>query len=111
MSFGRESLMSILRQFVKLHQIPKEHHLGVGILGYPNVGKSSLINTLKMDQVCKVAPQPGQTKVWQYISLTRQVYLIDCPGVVRTDHLTEEEVVLRGVVRVEHLDVIQIFPS
>ena len=77
----------------------------VGLLGYPNVGKSSIINTVKEDIVCKVAPIPGQTRVWQYVSLTRQIYMIDCPGVVRTDHLSEEDVVLRGVVRAEHLKV------
>ena len=35
-------------------------------------------------QVCKAAPIPGETKVWQYITLTKNVYLVDCPGVVRS---------------------------
>ena len=35
----------------------------VGIIGYPNVGKSSIINTLKAKKVCKVAPIAGETKV------------------------------------------------
>ena len=33
-------------------------------------------------QVCKVAPVPGETKVWQYITLMKRIFLIDCPGVV-----------------------------
>ena len=34
-------------------------------------GKSSVINTLKRKTVCKAAPVPGETRVWQYIALTR----------------------------------------
>lgn len=33
-------------------------------------------------KVCKAAPVPGETKIWQYITLTRKIFLIDCPGVV-----------------------------
>lgn len=76
----------------------------MGFVGYPNVGKSSVINTLKSGKVCKVAPIPGETKVWQYITLTRRIYLIDCPGIVPAsakDSLTST--VLKGVVRVEAL--------
>lgn len=76
----------------------------MGFVGYPNVGKSSVINTLKSGKVCRVAPVPGETKVWQYITLTRRIYLIDCPGIVPTSaHDTETATVLKGVVRVEAL--------
>ena len=47
------------------------------------MGKSSIINTLKKKKVCKVAPIPGETKVWQYITLMKSIYLIDCPGTVQ----------------------------
>lgn len=55
-------------------------------------------------QVCKVAPVPGETKVWQYITLMKKIFLIDCPGVVyhKTDD-SETQAVLKGVVRVENL--------
>ena len=52
------------------------------VVGYPNVGKSSVINTLISKKSCKVAPVPGETKIWQYISLMKRIFLIDCPGVV-----------------------------
>lgn len=52
------------------------------IVGYPNVGKSSIINSLKNKKVCRAAPIPGETKIWQYVHLTKRIYLIDCPGVV-----------------------------
>ncbi|KAF9045727.1 NGP1NT-domain-containing protein [Hymenopellis radicata] len=81
-SFGKGSLIQLLRQFSQLHSDKKQ--ISVGFVGYPNVGKSSVINTLKSGKVCKVAPVPGETKVWQYITLTRRIYLIDCPGIVPT---------------------------
>lgn len=78
-------------------------NISVGFIGYPNVGKSSIINTLKKKQVCKVAPIPGETKVWQYISLTKRIYLIDCPGIVYDPGETLTDKVLKAVVRAEKI--------
>ncbi|KAH0837869.1 NGP1NT-domain-containing protein [Lanmaoa asiatica] len=101
-SFGKGSLIQLLRQFSQLHSDKKQ--ISVGFVGYPNVGKSSVINTLKSGKVCRVAPIPGETKVWQYITLTRRIYLIDCPGIVPTSaHDSQTSTVLKGVVRVEAL--------
>ena len=86
----------------------------VGFIGYPNTGKSSVINTLRSKKVCSVAPVAGETKVafshskvwlthivlqvWQYITLMKRIYLIDCPGVVYPTGDTDTEIVLKGVV-------------
>ncbi|KAF9058350.1 NUC091 domain-containing protein [Rhodocollybia butyracea] len=79
--------------FSQLHSDKKQ--ISVGFVGYPNVGKSSFAALL---------PVPGETKVWQYITLTRRIYLIDCPGIVPTSaHDTQTSTVLKGVVRVEAL--------
>ncbi|KAF9225269.1 NGP1NT-domain-containing protein [Gyrodon lividus] len=103
-SFGKGSLIQLLRQFSQLHSDKKQ--ISVGFVGYPNVGKSSVINTLKSGKVCRVAPVPGETKVWQYITLTRRIYLIDCPGIVPTSaHDSQTSTVLKGVLRVEALPV------
>jgi nuclear GTP-binding protein len=101
-SFGKGSLIQLLRQFSTLYSDKKQ--ISVGFIGYPNVGKSSIINTLKKKAVCKTAPIPGETKVWQYITLMRRIYLIDCPGIVPPSARdTESQKVLKGIVRVEHL--------
>ncbi|XP_023349392.1 nucleolar GTP-binding protein 2, partial [Eurytemora carolleeae] len=98
--FGKGALINLLRQLGKLHQSSKQ--ISVGFIGYPNTGKSSVINALRNKKVCKTAPIAGETKVWQYITLMRKIYLIDCPGIVpATGGETDEEKVLRGVVRVE----------
>ncbi|KAG9154574.1 hypothetical protein Leryth_025562 [Lithospermum erythrorhizon] len=95
------SLMSVLRQFARLKS--DKQAISVGFVGYPNVGKSSVINTLRTKNVCKVAPIPGETKVWQYITLTKRIFLIDCPGVVYQNNDSETDIVLKGVVRVTNL--------
>ncbi len=56
------------------------------MIGYPNVGKSSVINALRSKKVCNVAPIAGETKVWQYITLMKKIYLIDCPGSFSVNH-------------------------
>jgi nuclear GTP-binding protein len=100
-SFGKGSLLSVLRQFSRLKS--DKQVISVGFVGYPNVGKSSVINTLRTKNVCKVAPIPGETKVWQYITLTKKIFLIDCPGVVYGSNDSETDIVLKGVVRVTNL--------
>ncbi|XP_041843407.1 nucleolar GTP-binding protein 2 isoform X2 [Melanotaenia boesemani] len=100
-SFGKGSLIQLLRQFGKLHTDKKQ--ISVGFIGYPNVGKSSVINTLRSKKVCNVAPIAGETKVWQYITLMRRIFLIDCPGVVYPSEDSESDIVLKGVVQVEKI--------
>ncbi|EPY21086.1 nuclear GTP-binding protein [Strigomonas culicis] len=108
--FGKGNVISLLRQFSKLHNVTHRGNkrtktpISVGIIGYPNVGKSSLINTLRRKPVCKVAPIPGETKVWQYVALTKSIFLIDCPGVVYDRESNNDvQAILKGVVRVERL--------
>ncbi|MCJ1400532.1 GTPase required for pre-60S ribosomal subunit nuclear export and maturation [Xylographa trunciseda] len=102
-SFGKGSLIQLLRQFSSLHSDRKQ--ISVGFIGYPNTGKSSIINTLRKKKVCTVAPIPGETKVWQYITLMKRIYLIDCPGVVPpSNNDSEQDILLRGVVRVENVE-------
>ncbi|CEP18961.1 hypothetical protein [Parasitella parasitica] len=101
-SFGKGSLIQLLRQFSSLHSDKKQ--ISVGFIGYPNTGKSSIINTLKAKKVCTVAPIPGETKVWQYITLMKRIYLIDCPGVVPPNvDDGEVDIILKGSVRVEKM--------
>ncbi|KNG50439.1 nucleolar gtp-binding protein 2 [Stemphylium lycopersici] len=102
-SFGKGSLIALLRQFSSLHSDRKQ--VSVGMVGYPNTGKSSIINTLRKKKVCVVAPIAGETKVWQYITLMKRIYMIDCPGIVPPNQNdTDEDLLLRGSVRVENVE-------
>jgi ribosome biogenesis GTPase A len=53
----------------------------VGIVGYPNVGKSSVINRLKGYGILRTSSQPGFTKGQQYVN-TPGFLLVDTPGVI-----------------------------
>jgi nuclear GTP-binding protein len=97
--FGKGSLIQLLKQFDVLHKDRK--NISVGLIGYPNVGKSSVINAIMKKHCCKAAPVPGETKTWQYVTLTKRIYLIDCPGIVHDEHQTQTEKVLKNVIRAE----------
>ncbi|XP_064649290.1 guanine nucleotide-binding protein-like 1 [Lineus longissimus] len=54
----------------------------IGCVGYPNVGKSSLMNGLVGKKVVSTSRTPGHTKHFQTIFLTKTVKLCDSPGLV-----------------------------
>jgi ribosome biogenesis GTPase A len=56
--------------------------LRVLICGIPNVGKSTLINTLVGQRRAKTGDEPGITKVEQRITLASDCYLVDTPGML-----------------------------
>ena len=56
--------------------------LRVLICGIPNVGKSTLINTLLGQRAAKTGDEPGITKIEQRITLANDFYLFDTPGML-----------------------------
>lgn len=56
--------------------------LRIMIVGIPNVGKSTYLNTLLNRKVAKVGNEPAVTRAAQEISLDDQIRLIDTPGVL-----------------------------
>ncbi|CAA0816716.1 DAR GTPase 3- chloroplastic [Striga hermonthica] len=53
-----------------------------GIVGYPNVGKSSLINRLLKRRMCPAAPRPGVTRELKWIRFGTDLELLDSPGII-----------------------------
>lgn len=60
----------------------KDDRLMVGMIGYPNVGKSSVINVLCGKKRVGVAAMPGKTKHFQTLNIEGNICLCDCPGLV-----------------------------
>jgi len=54
----------------------------IGVVGYPNTGKSSVINYLSGKSSAGTSPIPGFTKGIQKIRLAKNIFLIDTPGII-----------------------------
>jgi predicted GTPase len=65
-----------------LLQASRSERLVVGLIGYPNVGKSSTINALFGEKKTAVAATPGKTKHFQTLNVSEGLCLCDCPGLV-----------------------------
>ncbi|XP_056591385.1 guanine nucleotide-binding protein-like 3 [Triplophysa dalaica] len=59
-----------------------EKMLKVGVVGFPNVGKSSIINSLKDIRACHAGIQRGLTRCMQEVHISKKVKMIDSPGIV-----------------------------
>ena len=62
----------------------KPRALRAMVCGIPNVGKSTMINTLAKRKAAKTADKPGVTKSLQWIKLDKDLELLDTPGVLWT---------------------------
>lgn len=67
----------------------------VALVGHPNVGKSSMINTLLGRKAVSVKATPGHTKTLQTLRFAKGVWLCDSPGLVfpRVDASLPEQIV------------------
>ncbi|KAL3620524.1 Guanine nucleotide-binding protein-like nsn1 [Castilleja foliolosa] len=100
---GAETLIKLLKNYSRSHEIKKS--ITVGIIGLPNVGKSSLINSLKRSHVVNVGATPGLTRSMQEVHLDKNVKLLDCPGVVMLKSAASDpSIALRNCKRIEKLD-------
>lgn len=73
-----------LRDRIKIEakKYPQLPRVNIGVIGYPNTGKSSIINLLAGRASAKTAPEAGFTKGIQKIRLSNNLVIIDSPGVI-----------------------------
>ena len=60
----------------------KERKIRILILGIPNVGKSTLINTLVGKKATNVGNKPGITRHLEWIRINKDIELLDTPGIL-----------------------------
>jgi len=76
----------------------------VGIVGYPNTGKSSVINMLKGKKSSGVGAIAGFTKGMQYVRISSKVMLIDSPGIIPFEEKDEILMVLLSAKNIQSLE-------
>lgn len=78
--------------------------LTVGLVGYPNVGKSSTINALLSAKRVAVSATPGKTKHFQTFLIDKDMMLCDCPGLVFPNFVgSKSEMVINGVLPIDQM--------
>jgi len=89
----------IKQEASKIKKIGRYNRIQVGIIGYPNTGKSSLINLLIGRNSAKIGSEAGFTKGIQKLRLTENIHLLDSPGVIPSEKysMTSEEKIARQV--------------
>ncbi len=99
-AIGAEELIGLLKNYARIGD--SKSIISVGCVGFPNVGKSSLINSLMRTRAVGVSSTPGFTKVAQEVILDKNIRLIDSPGIVFADG-DSAATALRNCVNVEEL--------
>lgn len=99
---GAGQLLGLLKNYARTGAGSKKT-ISVGVIGFPNVGKSSIINSLKRSRAVAVGATPGLTKSVQQVRLDKSITLIDSPGVLFGSQ-EDKTLVLRNCLRVEQLE-------
>lgn len=96
----------LLDYFKSIHQGEKvtEGQTTVGMVGYPNVGKSSTINAILKTKKVPVSSTPGRTKHFQTLYVESDLMLCDCPGLVFPSFVsTKAELIVNGILPIDQM--------
>ncbi|XP_078725732.1 large subunit GTPase 1 homolog [Lampetra fluviatilis] len=99
----QDELLLVFRNF---HVGPKvkRGQTTIGLVGYPNVGKSSTINTILQNKKVPVSATPGRTKHFQTLFVDSDLCLCDCPGLVMPSFVsTKAEMACSGILPIDQM--------
>jgi len=88
---GASNLRTKIKIEAKKIDILEKKRVQVGIIGYPNSGKSSLINLISRKSSARTSRQAGFTKGIQKIKLAENLLLLDTPGVIEEKEYSSED--------------------
>uniref|UniRef100_A0ABM5G4D9 Large subunit GTPase 1 homolog n=1 Tax=Pogona vitticeps TaxID=103695 RepID=A0ABM5G4D9_9SAUR len=100
----REELLEIFRSVHAGKRKVREGEVTIGLVGYPNVGKSSTINTILGKKKVSVSATPGHTKHFQTLYVEPGLCLCDCPGLVMPSFVsTKAEMICSGILPIDQM--------
>lgn len=86
-------LLEALKTFANKSNLKRS--IAVGVIGYPNVGKSSIINALTNRhgnaKACPVGNMPGVTTTMREVKVDNKLKILDSPGIVFPDELSTKK--------------------
>ncbi len=113
-SGGLKAVQNVIREACR-EKIERDRKRGIlnrpvraMVVGIPNVGKSTFINTIAGRACAKTGDKPGVTKGKQWIRLNKQVELLDTPGILWPKFEDQEvgrKLAYIGSIKEEILDV------
>uniref|UniRef100_A0A663MH72 Guanine nucleotide-binding protein-like 3 n=1 Tax=Athene cunicularia TaxID=194338 RepID=A0A663MH72_ATHCN len=98
--FGSKCLLKLLQE----HGKTQNKAIQVGVVGFPNVGKSSIINSLKGVRACNVGLSRGVTKSMQIVHIDKQTKMLDSPSIIADPSNSALALALRSIIGTEESD-------
>ncbi|NXS00279.1 GNL3 protein, partial [Oxylabes madagascariensis] len=98
--FGSKCLLKLLQEYGRT----QDKAIQVGVVGFPNVGKSSIINSLKGKRACNVGLTRGVTKSMQAVHLDKQTKMLDSPSIIADPSNSALALALRSIIDPEGSD-------
>ncbi|KFO04559.1 Guanine nucleotide-binding protein-like 3, partial [Balearica regulorum gibbericeps] len=98
--FGSKCLLKLLQE----HGKTLSKAIQVGVVGFPNVGKSSIINSLKGVRACNVGLARGVTKSMQIVHIDKQTKMLDSPSIIADPSNNVLALALRSIIDTEESD-------
>lgn len=101
---NKDEIFNLLKNYTRTEN--GERKITVGVIGYPNVGKSTFINGMVHNKSCNTGSKAGITKDVQLVSLEKNINFLDCPGILENSEINLGNV-LRNAINLENIDVIK----
>ncbi|MEK6914239.1 MAG: GTPase [Nanoarchaeota archaeon] len=92
----REKVIHLENKKFKIREAKAD--IVVGILGYPNVGKSSIINALAHKRKVNVTKKAGTTHGIHWVKISNEIKIIDSPGVIPLKENKLEDEIKYGLI-------------
>ncbi|XP_009583363.1 PREDICTED: guanine nucleotide-binding protein-like 3, partial [Fulmarus glacialis] len=102
--FGSKCLLKLLQE----HSKTQNKAIQVGVVGFPNVGKSSIINSLKGVRACNVGLARGVTKSMQIVHIDKQTKMLDSPSIIADPSNNALALALRSIIDIEESGVAEV---